>query len=184
VTISKIGNPWPEMPEGVEDRDADVWEALIAVADAAGGEWPDRAHTAAMAMVTESKESTPSLGIQLLSDLRVVFGDQSTMHTETILTRLNGLDEAPWATLVHGKELNTQGLSKRLSGYGIKSKPIRIGDKVKRGYSREDLADAWTRYLPPLAVTGVTPVTELVRGHAQPEKRSRFEEMTEGDDRT
>jgi hypothetical protein len=31
------------MPAGVEDRDADVWEALIAVANAAGGDWPERA---------------------------------------------------------------------------------------------------------------------------------------------
>ena len=31
---------WPEMPEGIEDRNADVWEALLAVADAAGGDWP------------------------------------------------------------------------------------------------------------------------------------------------
>ncbi len=35
----RVGN-WPEMPAGIEDRDADVWEALLAVADAAGGDWP------------------------------------------------------------------------------------------------------------------------------------------------
>lgn len=35
---------WPEMPDGIEDRNADVWEALLAVADAAGGDWPKR-HT-------------------------------------------------------------------------------------------------------------------------------------------
>jgi hypothetical protein len=28
---------WPKMPDGVRDRDADVWEALLAVADLAGG---------------------------------------------------------------------------------------------------------------------------------------------------
>ena len=55
------GNGWPEMPDGVEDRDADVWEALLAVANAAGGEWPARARVAAVALVAESKESTPSL---------------------------------------------------------------------------------------------------------------------------
>ncbi|NLA67890.1 MAG: DUF3631 domain-containing protein, partial [Gammaproteobacteria bacterium] len=34
---------FPEMPTGVQDRDADVWEALLAVADLAGDEWPDLA---------------------------------------------------------------------------------------------------------------------------------------------
>ena len=28
------------MPAGIEDRNADVWEALLAVADLAGGDWP------------------------------------------------------------------------------------------------------------------------------------------------
>ena len=30
----------PAMPAGIEDRNADVWEALFAIADAAGGDWP------------------------------------------------------------------------------------------------------------------------------------------------
>jgi hypothetical protein len=28
---------WPFMPEGIQDRDADVWEPLLAVADLVGG---------------------------------------------------------------------------------------------------------------------------------------------------
>ena len=70
-----LGNPWPEMPLGVADRDADVWEAPLAIADAAGGDWPARARAAAVALVAESKASSPSLGIRLLADIRTVFGD-------------------------------------------------------------------------------------------------------------
>src|SRR5215207_9764246 len=33
---------WPDMPAGIEDRNADVWEPLIAVADLAGGDCPER----------------------------------------------------------------------------------------------------------------------------------------------
>ena len=29
------------LPDGIEDRDADVWEPLIAIADEAGGKWPE-----------------------------------------------------------------------------------------------------------------------------------------------
>src|SRR5262249_52846618 len=74
ANIGDVIDQWPDMPEGVTDRDADVWEALIAVADAAGGDRPRRAREAAKAIVKRSKESTPSLGIRLLSDLRNVFG--------------------------------------------------------------------------------------------------------------
>ena len=30
---------WPEMPPEIQDRDADVWEPLLAVADFVGGDW-------------------------------------------------------------------------------------------------------------------------------------------------
>jgi hypothetical protein len=36
----------PEMPVTVRDRDADIWEPLVTIADIAGGHWPDRARSA------------------------------------------------------------------------------------------------------------------------------------------
>src|SRR5262249_55184263 len=62
---------WPGLPAGVEDRDADVWESIIAVADMAGGDWPERARAAAVALVAVGKEAEPSLGVRLLGDLRI-----------------------------------------------------------------------------------------------------------------
>src|SRR5262249_52073283 len=41
--IGDVIDVWPQMPPDIQDRDADVWEALLAVADVAGGEWPERA---------------------------------------------------------------------------------------------------------------------------------------------
>lgn len=145
------GFAWPEMPAGVEDRDADVWEPLLAVAGAAGSAWPKRARAAAVAFVAEGKDSTPSLGVRLLADVRIVFGDRDTMATDAILAALHALDEAPWAEIVAGKPLNARGLARRLDKYGIKPRTVRAGDKTPRGYVREDLADAWARYLPPVA---------------------------------
>jgi hypothetical protein len=51
---------WPFMPEGIQDRDADVWEPLLAVADLVGGAWPVRAREAAKVLVAASKETEPS----------------------------------------------------------------------------------------------------------------------------
>src|SRR5260221_1434232 len=40
ATIAKdLGAAQPDMPAGLNDRAEDVWEALLAVADAAGGTW-------------------------------------------------------------------------------------------------------------------------------------------------
>lgn len=142
----RIDGVWPDMPAGIEDRDADVWEALLAVADDAGGDWPQRARAAAFALVAESKDSTPSLGVRLLADLREIFGDQDVMSTETILGKLHALEEAPWADL-RGRELDARGLARRLGDYQVKSTKVKIGGASVRGYRRDDLWDAWQRYL-------------------------------------
>lgn len=137
----------PSMPAGIEDRDADVWEPLIAIADAAGGEWPTRAREAAEAIVAEAqRDDTASLGIRLLRDLKVVFGPADRMFTADILARLKDLEEAPWGDL-RGKPLDPRGLAWRLRQYGVRPREIRIGEQTKRGYRREDLHDAWQRYL-------------------------------------
>ncbi len=143
----RITDAWPTLPDGIQDRDADVWEALLVIADAAGGDWPNRARAAAVALVAESKQSTPSLGIHLLVDLRKVFGSHDALATETILTALVAMTESPWGDL-RGKPLDARGLSHRLRPYGIAPKSVRIGDTTPKGYSRDDLHDAWTRYLP------------------------------------
>jgi Protein of unknown function (DUF3631)/RepB DNA-primase from phage plasmid len=153
-------NEWPEMPDGVTDRDADMWEGLLVVADAAGGTWPDRSRVAAVALVTEAKDSSPSLGVRLLSDLRDVFGNNERLATDAILNQLHKVEEAPWGE-IRGKPLSDIGLARRLKDYGIKPKLPRIARDVVRGYERQDFRDAWLRYLPPLPAKPVTPVTPI-----------------------
>lgn len=42
----EVADADPEVPEGIEGRTEDIWAPLLAVADAAGGSWPDRARAA------------------------------------------------------------------------------------------------------------------------------------------
>jgi hypothetical protein len=149
---------WPELPPGVEDRDADVWEALIVVANMAGGDWPDRGRAAAVALVAASKEAEPSLGVRLLSDLRIVFGNAEQMTTATILSALREMPEAPWND-IKGRPLDDRRLAGRLRQYGIKPRVVRIGGATPRGYRREDFFDSWKRYLPPIAAGSATSAT-------------------------
>ena len=142
-----IMDPAPELPEGVADRDADVWEPLIAVANAAGGDWPERARVAAVALVADSKRDAGSLGVLLLRDLRRVFGDAEQMTTDAILHGLRAIDESPWDDL-RGKPIDSRALSRRLREYGVQPRTIRVGTATPKGYRREELHDAWRRYLP------------------------------------
>lgn len=137
----------PAMPPGITDRPADVWEPLLAIADAAGGEWPDRARAACLELNAARAAADPSLGVRLLTDLRDVFANTDRLWTEDVLTILNKMDEAPWGDL-RGKPLDARGLARRLRRYDVRPVDVRIGDTVKKGYRTEDLHDAWARYLP------------------------------------
>lgn len=139
---------WPGMPPEIQDRDADVWEPLIAVADLVGGDWPSRVREAAKALIQVAKEAEPGLGILLLTDLRTAFGDADKLATETLLQRLTEIEEAPWGDM-KGKPLDSRWLACRLREYGVRSRTVRIGVATRRGYERADFLDAWSRYLPP-----------------------------------
>jgi hypothetical protein len=64
---------WPDMPDQITDRSADCWEALLAVADLAGGHWPETARVAGVALVAEFRDKEPSLGVMLLRDVKTIF---------------------------------------------------------------------------------------------------------------
>lgn len=143
--LDDLTNAEPDMP--VEDRAADNWEPLIAVADAAGGDWPDRARKACR-VLTDAAEEDTTLGVRLLADLRTVFEDAEALHGATILDRLHRLDEAPWADW-YGRPLNARDLAKMLKPFGVSSLDVKEGGVNKKGYRREHLYDAWNRYLRP-----------------------------------
>ena len=120
----------PKMPAGVEDRDADVWEPLLALADIAGDGWPQRAREAAVALIEVVREEEPSLDIRLLADLRAVFGNAEEMSSKDILQALAALDEAPWGD-INGKPLDARGLANHLRPYGVKSITVRPPGETK-----------------------------------------------------
>jgi Protein of unknown function (DUF3631) len=172
VSVKEMTEARPTMPEGIEDRNADVWEALLAIAEAADEHWAERAKVAAVTLVTAAADKEPSLGIRLLSDLRYIFSEYDQMTTADILSRLHALPESPWTDL-KGKPLNDRGLAFRLREYGVKSRTLNLGgDNRAKGYAREDLHDVWLRYLPPPPSpdTSVTSVTTVPNTDFQEEK--------------
>jgi hypothetical protein len=170
---SHVEGVYPAMPDGVTDRPADVWEPLLAVADAAAGTWPERARAACVELVTAAKvDDKGSLGIRLLTDLRdQVFPGIDRLPTVAILERLHGLDESPWADL-YGKPLDARRLSKMLRDYmtaantpitarNIKQTVTPGVNAVMKGYYAADLYDAWQRYCPSPPESPLPPLPDL-----------------------
>jgi hypothetical protein len=137
----------PELPKGIEDRAADSWEPLLAIADEAGNDWPKRARAAATHLTGRAADETLTTGVELLAHIREAFGVEEKLWTETLLRRLCDKDESPWRD-VRGRPLNDRGLASRLKHYGVKSKDVWSAGKTKKGYYAADFDDAWKRYLP------------------------------------
>jgi hypothetical protein len=158
AAVDHLTENWPDLPEGIADRDADVWEPIVALADIAGGDWPQLARKAAVEMVKAGRDREPSLGIRLLADLRTIFADAEELASEAIVHRLIALTEAPWGDL-RGRPLDQRGLARRLRQYEVKSRQIRFAEKGLKGYLKSDLVEVWERYLPPLSEISETSET-------------------------
>lgn len=143
--LDALADAEPEMP--VEDRAADTWEPLIAIADAAGGRWPELARTACAVLVAraDGEDEDRSLGVRLLTDIRDVFDDRkvSFLASADLVAGLRKVDESPW----DGFDLNPSKLAYRLREYKVK--PGHNTEKTARGYRLEDLTDVFSRYLRP-----------------------------------
>ncbi len=136
----------PHMP--LEDRAADTWEPLIAVADLAGGDWPDRGRHAAETLTAERDgNSVSSDRIRLLTDCRAAFGHLDALPTTVLIDRLKIDPEAPWSDY-GGTGLTARILGALLREYDITSGNLRLTTGQAKGYRRADFLDAWQRYCP------------------------------------
>jgi uncharacterized protein DUF3631 len=107
----------PASPEALNDRQADAWDPLFAIAEVAGGPWPERARRAAQALCgAENEEDAESdMKIALLADIRDIFArlgpkeaadqidegpgrprDGPRLLTREIIDELVRLEERPW----------------------------------------------------------------------------------------
>ncbi|WP_436528577.1 DUF3631 domain-containing protein [Actinoplanes sp. HUAS TT8] len=148
--LTELENAEPEMP--LEDRAADTWEPLIAVADLAGANWPERARRAAQALnAAREGDAEYSDRLRVLIDCRIVFAGFDGMPSTVLLERLKALPEAPWAEYNGGAGLTAMKLGVLLKEYEIASENITFEPPTGRvkGFHRTAFEDAWRRYCPP-----------------------------------
>ncbi|BCP12376.1 hypothetical protein MINTM020_44740 [Mycobacterium paraintracellulare] len=145
---------YPVLPKEIEDRDADCWEPLLALAEIAGGDWPERAQRSSVAHVAQDGvKATPSEGIELLTDIQSIFEKRQVkvIFTAELLDELTKLDSR-W------RRFNGRKLARLLHSYGVRetNRDQRISGVVKKGYRAEYFVDAWSRYLPPRATSATS----------------------------
>jgi len=140
----------PDAMEALGDRENEIARPLLAIADIAGGDWPERSRRALFKIFTDSVVRDESLGIRLLQDIQRVFNQSQSEQISTAALRdyLNGDNQGPWSEVNHGKPLTGRGLSERLRRFAIRPEQWRDGKEVIRGYTQTSFCDAWERYCP------------------------------------
>lgn len=137
----------PTMPSGLHDRERDNWRPLLAIADVAGGPWPERARKAARALQAGERDDR-SLGTRLLADVRSILEehDADRIRSKALVRELCDLEEAPWAEY-KGRGLSTVSLANFLRSFDVTSKNVRTAAGVYKGYTEDAFEDAFRRYL-------------------------------------
>jgi putative DNA primase/helicase len=145
--FDKLTDPDPAIPEALNDRAADNWRPLLAIADLAGGGWPQRARDAACILSGEGREAT-SINVELLADIRLAFGDLDVIRSIDLVAKLTADPERPWAEWKHGKPLTQKQLGRLLRPFGITSETVSVhGFADAKGYKCVHFEPVWEAYL-------------------------------------
>ena len=147
IGVLKVADP--PTPETLNDRAGDSWRPLLAIADCAGGKWPEVARQAALRLSGGDVDDS-SVGVQLLTDIKDIFERERTdkLSSETIVEELVKLEERPWVEWGKSqKPMSKPQLARVLQRYGLKPKKIRLGEITKQGYDVYQFSDAFGRYV-------------------------------------
>jgi hypothetical protein len=137
----------PKTPFGLNDRQADNWRALLAIADAAGGKWPAKARAAAIALSQE--DDAEMRGVMLLMDIKEVFeakGEPEYLTSQSIVEALVAMEERPWAEYSKGKPLTKNALARALKPFKVEPKDVGPETARQKGYRRAVFLPLWGRY--------------------------------------
>jgi hypothetical protein len=181
--IDTLRRARPIFPDEFSDRQQDISEPLLAIADDAGGEWPSRVRRSLLALFRSEASEDSSLGVTLLRDIRSVFDSRSDIDAGRIFSAvlvhsLTEMEGSPWADREKGREFTATSLAKILKKYHIHPKTIRIGDYTQKGYMRECFSEAWSRYVRDTVEVVVEPVKSVTcqgRSKRKPLGRSERE---------
>jgi hypothetical protein len=142
---------------GVRDRLEEGLRLLLAIAEAAGEEWSTRARAALRQLAEVSLGESETHRVQLLRDIRAVFGDRDELTTSDLLAGLFAIEESPWAEwwadARPGEDPRpSRGAAMKLARtakpFGVRSSRIGPEEARFRGYRLSAFADAFARYLP------------------------------------
>jgi len=141
----------PFIPSCLNNRAAANWKLLLAVAELAGGDWPERAREAAEHLSRSGRKL--SAGVRLLASFKAVADRGITEVTsENMAKELNADPAGFWAGYNRGGPITQRQIADLLDPYDIHPvslHPTKRKDFSRQGYKLSQFPDAFARYLPP-----------------------------------
>jgi Protein of unknown function (DUF3631) len=140
----------PKMPAGLFNRDADNWRGLLAIAEAAGGRWPDYARETAERCCAAAAADEDAWLPMLLADIHAIFMQREVDRIASLdlVDTLKGIEGRPWAEFGRNDKPITQSrVASLLKPLGIAPDGVRIGERTPRGYYLHAFEEPFARYL-------------------------------------
>jgi hypothetical protein len=138
-----------------KDRQADLAEPLLAIADLAGGSWGIKARSALITLFGKEVFETATRERQILEAVRRIVRQRApqdihpSIFTYYVLARLLSETDSPWHNFYGREPINVRGLHSELLKYNLEAKKVRIGRDVRVGYIVAKLEDTFTTWLSP-----------------------------------
>jgi hypothetical protein len=149
-----LSTPPVNVPEELDDRSADSWEPLLAIADLAGGDWPPAARTLAVRFSADrAEEEGDAPGVLLLLDLSALLdseelkADELGIAGETVVRLLRELPDRPWRTWGRkGDGITETALARLLRPFDVRPELVGPRERRRKRYSESPLRAACARY--------------------------------------
>lgn len=125
-----FGVAFPDLPEEVKNRDAELYEPLIEIADAAGGEWPERARKAAVYLVERgSQKEEPVPSVALVKQLKKEFAKR---------------DRVPQADVAKALGWNVRTVGKVAREMEMPPVGFRLDGEVTKGFRKQQFEEVFS----------------------------------------
>jgi putative DNA primase/helicase len=160
--LSRLRAHHSRVPDSLNDRAADNWRPLFAIAEIGGGEdWLRRAERAVLSQSKHMPEEQSPVE-ELLFDIREIISERAEEFISSIelKDRLLKREDRPWKTFNNGRDMTAHALASLLRPLNIRTHNARSrgGDSVLKSYRCKDFEDAFVRYLPPVIDGTGTPI--------------------------
>jgi putative DNA primase/helicase len=107
----------PEVPRDLNDRQADNWRPLLAIADEVGGAWPDQARAAAKALSGVEQLEEDDIAVAALQDVGALLkaAAEHRMSSAELVSKLTEDETGRWAEYSKDKPLTQRQLARLLA---------------------------------------------------------------------